>query len=82
MTIQRNIWKYNGNTNVWITAGGFSSGYGLTVFNESPWDVDTSYTSNTSSAAFAAAASSSTGKVTIKDTGKCIICLTGKLTVK
>ena len=42
-----------GNTNVWISDGLFSSGYGLTAFNESPWDVDTSYTTHTSEAAFA-----------------------------
>lgn len=44
--------SYGGNTDVWITAGGFSTGYGLTTFNQSPWDVDTSYTSNTSTAEF------------------------------
>ena len=33
------------DTDVWVTSGDFSSGYGLTVFSNSPWN---SYTSNTS----------------------------------
>ena len=47
--------NYDGGSDIWKTDGSFSDGYGLTVFNESPWDVDTSYTSNTSQAQFAGA---------------------------
>ena len=47
-----------GNTDVWITSGDFSNGFGLTTFNTDPWDQDTSYISNTSEAAFSAASGS------------------------
>lgn len=46
---------YDGDSDIWITSGDFSDGYGLSYFNSSPWDVDTTYTSYTSAAAFAAA---------------------------
>lgn len=48
--------NYNSNSDVWITSGdNFSTGFGLTTFNQSPWDVDTSYTANTSEAQFGSA---------------------------
>jgi hypothetical protein len=64
-----NIWSsVNANTalsgedgSIWITSNSFSNGYGLTVFNESPWDVDTSYISNNSNAVFAGVVSSVSG---------------------
>jgi hypothetical protein len=47
--------SYGGNSNVWISTSGFSGGFGLTKFNESPWDVDTSYTTASSIPVFGAA---------------------------
>ena len=70
------------DTDVWLTSGSFSSGYGLTVFATSPWNSDV-YTSHSTLPTFGTpAASSSSGAVTVKNNGKITIKLAGKLTVK
>ena len=46
--------NFDSYTDIWVSSGGFTSGYGLTEFNQAPWDIDTSYTSNTSEAVFSA----------------------------
>ena len=56
--------NYNGNTNVWITDNSFTSGFGLTTFNQSPWDVDTSYITNSSEAQFGSAGGSGDPHIT------------------
>jgi hypothetical protein len=71
---------YNSNSDVWISASGFSAGYGLTVFNASPWDVDTSYTASTSNAVFAAIVA--TSGIIIKNNGSVIVKGTGRTIVK